>query len=151
MKSMLAGVFALFVCLVLLSGCAQPKGDEKKNETVNESTSLMNESTAREKLAEANCWYELNDKSECLVYEKPYWVAKKELCGGTCKVNEETGEVTMDVNQMCMGLLVEEECTTDADCAYKKPTCPSNRYACINTSCVVYSPGDPAKIIVPEN
>ncbi|RLE39184.1 hypothetical protein DRJ17_01520 [Candidatus Woesearchaeota archaeon] len=95
----------------------------------------LDRKTAEQKLQEAGCWYNLTRKSECIVFEDPYWIIQNEICLGKCKINAYTGEVEIDIDPMCMGLLMPGECQTDADCSKYTPRC-ATKYVCKNTSCV---------------
>ena len=95
----------------------------------------LDKQTALEKLKAAGCWYDLSNKSECMIYNDPYWIIQAEGCGGKCKINAFTNVIQIDSNPMCGGALAPNECTTDADCSNRTGKCTS-KYVCRSTSCI---------------
>jgi len=93
----------------------------------------MDKAEALQKLGSNGCFYSLSDEKECIKFEDPYWTIAKEGCFGKCKLNSDTGDIEIDANPMCTGLLIP--CETTDDCSSIVPNC-ALRYVCYKSSCV---------------
>ncbi|MBS3166765.1 hypothetical protein J4403_00975 [Candidatus Woesearchaeota archaeon] len=84
---------------------------EKKYACLPKGSTLISEEEAKQIIAANNeCEYSLSDPTVSVTYRDLYWTARKEGCGGVCRVNAVTkvfdfGEGVNDFNPMCTGLI----------------------------------------------
>ncbi len=95
----------------------------------------LDKDTATQKLIQAGCGYNLSWEDVCIVFEDPEWIMQKEGCGGKCKIDSVTGKTEIYDNPMCTGLLISNECQTDANCSTRRGAC-AVKFVCEETSCI---------------
>lgn len=97
---------------------------------------LLDNVTAFQRLIDEGCPYVKLEKGTCIELDKNIWIVKNNICGATCEINAITGKIIkIDKNPMCTGLLIADECKTDADCSSRIGACAKS-YKCEKTSCV---------------
>ena len=84
----------------------------------------IDKNKAAQDMDAAGCWYKPYEQGVSIVQDGNFWVMEKENCGGKCKVQMYTEQVSMDSNPMCTGTEMDEQTAVEkleaAGCWYSE-------------------------------
>lgn len=93
MKKIILIILGLLMISIFLIGCTK------------QAKEVISEEMAIEKLMEAGCFWDLSNEHVSINFVDPNWKISKSGCLGVCTINAKTEEISIDVNEMCMGVI----------------------------------------------